>query len=168
MVYNETRKKVWEVEIIERLKRPSKTPCVLVCVTDQFSCARLVSVGSELARMHHLPLQVISVQGTTLTPNAEALEHLFNVSRSFGAEMSVFYDQNPAQNFIQYVKRFFSQHIVAGVSGGVGKSPFYATIEKYNSLKRKNKITLHVVDKDGGVTEYDAMEKLPETVLENV
>ena len=147
---------------IDFLKRSSSTPCVLVCVTDQFSCARLVSAGAEIAKLYGLSLRVISVQCATATPNAQALEHLFNVSRSFGAEMTVFYDADPARNFIKYVRRIPSLHIVAGVSGQVGKSPFYATIEKYNRLRRKHKMLLHVVEKNGEVRTYDAMESVPE------
>lgn len=144
-------------------KHHTTAPCVLVCVTDQFSCERLVRAGADIAGQNHLALRVISVQKATGTPNAAALDHLFNVSRSFGAEMNVFYDPDPACNFMKYVKRFPSPHIVAGVSGEVGRSPFYAAIARYNHLGRKNKMTLHVVAANGEVTSYDAMDEIPQS-----
>ena len=138
--------------------RSRRTPCVLVCVTDQFSCERLVSAGAEIAKRRSLALQVMSVQNPmTGGQNAEALDHLFNVSRSFGAEMTVFYDKEPAKNFIKYVKRFQTTDIVAGVRG-VEDSPFYRTIQRYNERKPRRKMLLHVVAKTGEVTSYDAVE----------
>ena len=140
--------------------RRKKRPCALVCVTDQFSCERLVNAGAEIARQKSIELQVMSVMG--MQPdgrNAEALDHLFNVARSFGAEMTVFYDREPSKNFIKYVKRFQTVDIVAGVSD-VQNSPFYLTIKKYNERRPKHKMLLHIVAKNGDVTSYDAAEQL--------
>lgn len=140
--------------------RSKRIPCVLVCVTDQFSCERLVSAGAEIARQRELALQVMSVQGLSLDGrNAEALDHLFNVSRSFGAEMTVFYDREPSKNFMKYVKRFQTVDIVAGVSD-VTNSPFYLTLKRYNERRPKRKMLLHIVSKNGDVKSYDAVEEL--------
>ena len=38
-----------------------KQPCVVVCVTPQESCARLIEAGARIAEQEGLPLVVLSV-----------------------------------------------------------------------------------------------------------
>ena len=68
-------------------------PSVVVCVTDQQSCVRLIHEGSRISVENSLPLYVLSVVPLKVAPRScgEALEYLFSASREAGAEMTVFY-----------------------------------------------------------------------------
>lgn len=67
---------------------------VLVCVTSQVSCERLIVAGAEIARATGEPLTVMHVArlgGNVLgyRSEPEALEYLLRVSMAHGADMFV-------------------------------------------------------------------------------
>ena len=67
---------------------------VLVCVTGQKSCERLIVAGAELARREKCPLAVMHVARSGAgvlgyRNEPEALEYLLNCSVRHGADMSV-------------------------------------------------------------------------------
>ena len=67
---------------------------VLVCVTGQKSCERLIVAGAELARREGVPLVVMHVARTGggvlgYRNEPEALEYLLGCSVSHGADMFV-------------------------------------------------------------------------------
>lgn len=58
---------------------------VLVCVTGQRMCERLIHRGTQVAQEHHLPLLVLSVVGSGLNDLtnaavAEAVDYLYQAS----------------------------------------------------------------------------------------
>ena len=68
--------------------------CVVVCVTRQFSCERLIHKGAQLAAREQSALQVIHIAapGATLLDGREegkALDFLFTCAKSEGAELTV-------------------------------------------------------------------------------
>ena len=69
---------------------------VLVCVTDQYSCENLIKRGKSIADEHKLPLSVLNVspQNSGCNVNSDALQHLYNVSKQYGAPMSVIYNDD--------------------------------------------------------------------------
>lgn len=67
---------------------------VLVCVTGQKSCERLIVAGAEIARAENTPLNVLHVVRTGgsvlgFVNEPEALEYLLKVSVEHGASMYV-------------------------------------------------------------------------------
>ena len=67
---------------------------VLVCVTGQRSCERLIVTGARFAAQEKQPLVVVHVARTGANVlgyknEAEALEYLFGISTQYGADMSV-------------------------------------------------------------------------------
>ena len=67
---------------------------VLVCVTGQKSCERLIVMGSRLAAQEKQPLVVMHVARSGdhvlgYKNEAEALEYLFGISSQYGADMFV-------------------------------------------------------------------------------
>ena len=63
---------------------------VLVCVTDQPSCRRLIVAGASIAQRLELPLKVVCVrpEGLVSPKTAEALQVLYNISGKLGADIS--------------------------------------------------------------------------------
>lgn len=71
-----------------------KGPSVMVCVTTQRACERLIKAGAAAAEPSAAPLHVVHVaSGKQRFFNSEnegeALEYLFDVSKGFGADMAV-------------------------------------------------------------------------------
>ena len=66
----------------ERREKKAATPTTVVCVTDQFSCERLIHVGSRIAQLAETPLVVVSSRQLSPSLNHEALDHLFSITKS--------------------------------------------------------------------------------------
>ena len=70
----------------------AKQPCIMVCVTSQNSCQRLIEAGARIAKQEGLPLSVISVFKESNGLNANdggALETLFACAQRVNATMKV-------------------------------------------------------------------------------
>lgn len=80
---------------------------VVVCVTDQLQCDRLIRKGREVANRHHCRLEVISVQpkDRSAARNAQILEYLFNCARQVDAEMRVYYADDPVHEVAGWIRR---------------------------------------------------------------
>lgn len=124
-----------------------KNGIVVVCVTEQCRCDRLISRGSELARRMDCQLEVISVQprNAAAAKQASVLEYLFGFARRNRAEMRVYYADDPARAVAEWVKRHQVLHIVVGMPGA-GSSGFTQQlrqllpdhpIEQYEGQKRE-------------------------------
>lgn len=103
---------------MDQREKQSQTPSTVVCVTDQFSCERLIHVGRKIADMAQTPLYVISSGRPSSSLNHEALEHLFSVSKEYGATMDVFYSEHPFDTLLAYLKDSGSLHVVTGMPQG--------------------------------------------------
>ena len=66
-------------------------------MTDQPSCRRLILAGVEIAKTYGASVQVVSIQPEGLVSlTANALQNLYDVSSSLGAEMTVYFNNEPA------------------------------------------------------------------------
>lgn len=92
--------------------------CILVCVTVQRDCERLIRRGHQEAQAHALPLQVVHVNtGKAMLGNpdaAEALNHLYALSREFDAEMNILHGSNVIDTLVQHAKQQNAQMIIMG------------------------------------------------------
>jgi K+-sensing histidine kinase KdpD len=75
--------------------------CVLVCVTRQVSCERLIRLGADIAKKSGQSLNVVHVAatGASLLGNpseSEALDFLFTSAKQHGADLSVLRSESPA------------------------------------------------------------------------
>ena len=98
----------------------SETGCVLVCVTVQKECGRLIRFGREIATREGLPLHVLHVCSakTTMLGNpdaAEALDYLFSLAHQADAEMEILYDPQPAEAIARYARQHRALWVVTGV-----------------------------------------------------
>ena len=81
------------------MSKNGKQPCIVVCVTPQESCTRLIEAGARIAAEEQLPLVVLSVFRESSGLNANeggALENLFECAKKFDARMNVYFNNSPA------------------------------------------------------------------------
>lgn len=100
------------------VKKNSK---VMVCVTRQKTCERLIKIGSKIVRDEKGDLFIIHVtkEGTNFLNNpreGEALEYLFQIARDIGAEMTVTHSNNVMNTLVEFAKRNEITTIVLGES----------------------------------------------------
>lgn len=103
---------------------------VLVCVTDQTSCRRLIMAGAAIAEKYNVPVKVVSVQpeGLVSPKAAEALQVLYNISAKLGADMTVYFNDDPALTVAVHARKSNAMHIVSG-SPGANSNLFIETIK---------------------------------------
>jgi len=104
-----------EVSMAGRREKKAVTPTTVVCVTDQFSCERLIHVGRRIADMSGTSLVVVSSGKLSPSLNHEALDHLFSVSKEYGADMDVFYSDTPFETLLSFLQGSGAQHVVTGM-----------------------------------------------------
>lgn len=109
----------------------SKLKNVMVCVTQQKTCERLIMAGYEKISNEKDKLFIINVvnQDDTFlhtTSDGDALEYLFGVSRDVGADLTVIRAENVIGAMGDFAKKHKITHIVLGASphgGGVDEHP---------------------------------------------
>lgn len=98
--------------------KPIQTsPAVLVLVTDQMSCERLILAGRCLADQYKMSLEVVNVAQLGTVPNPEAMEFLYQVSRENDAVMTVEYCEDSEKTLITKLKDLRPSIVVTGLPG---------------------------------------------------
>lgn len=108
----------------------NENACILVCVTVQRDCDRLIRQGKALSLKTGEPLHVLHVcSGKNLLGNpdaAEALNYLFSLAHEVDAEMNILYEADvPAA-----IARYAAAHGAATLILGPDKSGFAARLRK--------------------------------------
>ena len=113
MIKMRVNRQVSELIAAEREARP----CVLVCVTGQRSCERLIRQGAAFAAQEKLDLLVLSVQPNDVKSrrDAEALEYLFTVAMQNNAQMSVYFSNDRLRSANAFIRRQNVARFVVGV-----------------------------------------------------
>ena len=93
---------------------------ILVLVTNQFQCERLIRTGRKIADLTGTPIYVINVQhrGDRFEANPEALQHLFDVSKRNSAEMKVYFAENPYDQICEIITEYKAKHVITGIPVG--------------------------------------------------
>lgn len=94
---------------------------IMVCVTQQKSCHRLIEAGSALRRSGSDELHVVHVFKENWRyfgqlKEADALEYLFDAAREFGAELSVFRSSDIEETLKEYALKHKITTVVMGES----------------------------------------------------
>lgn len=92
---------------------------VLVCVTVQKECERLIVAGRDLARAESMPLHVLHVLGPDDKPlgspdEKETLNHLYALAREAGAEMTLQSAKDVRRAIADYAKEHFAACVIVG------------------------------------------------------
>lgn len=120
---------------------------VLVCVTGQRDCDRLIRAGRKVADSLAVPLQVLCVQPASAGFDADCaeLEYLRQTARGAGAEMSVYFDDDAALMAVGFAKQEGARHIVTGMA----EAPVNGFVELVHKLLPH--IPISMVAKDGTI-----------------
>lgn len=120
---------------------------ILVCVTGQRDCDRLIRAGRKLADEHGVLLHVLCVQPASsgFETSCEELEYLRQTARDAKAEMTVIFNDDAALVAVGFVKQIGAIHIVTGMA----EAPVNGFIELIHKLLPK--IPISMVAKDGMV-----------------
>lgn len=104
---------------------------VLVCVTDQESCDRLIYAGRALAHLEGIKLKVICVRPKKAERwmASEEVEYLFNIAKELSAEMLIFFKDNAAETVSKYAKENAVKYLLVGMPPEPGNSVFITTLE---------------------------------------
>ena len=99
--------------------------CILVCVTVQKTCERLIARGVALAQKEQLPLRVVHVSRghDALLGNpdtADAFNYLYQLAREAGAEMTVLRSENVVETLCAFAREHRAAHLVLGRSRDKG------------------------------------------------
>ncbi len=97
------------------------TKNILVCVTQQKTCERLIKQAHELMHEYKGRLFIINVVANDVNfldsnKESEALEYLFGISKSIGANLSVLKSDNIARTIAEYAGENKIDCIILGKS----------------------------------------------------
>lgn len=98
---------------------------IMVCVTQQKTCERLILSGHRLAEATNGKLYVIHVVNEKdkfldNEDDGEALEYLFGVSKKVGADLTVLRSKDITKAMIGFAKENQITHIVMGTPPSTG------------------------------------------------
>lgn len=94
-----------------------KKSSVLVCVTGQYDCDRLIEAGFEQAVENDWELHVFCVHTPTndLTYFSDEVEYLYRTAKDLGADMTVSFDRNAPQCTADFAHKINAKHLITGV-----------------------------------------------------
>ncbi len=91
---------------------------VLVCVTAQKSSENLVKAGKDIAEKSKAALEVVSVLPLRQSgENNQIIEDLFQLSKSYGGEMAVYFNDDPILTVSAHIAKRKPLTIVTGFPG---------------------------------------------------
>lgn len=104
---------------------------VLVCVTQQKSCERLIMAAAGLKKEDG-DLYVIHVTSDNWNfidaNDGEALEYLFSLSKSYGAELTILHSNKIPETIAQFAQHYGIELIVIGESPDGLHNQFYSRL----------------------------------------
>jgi len=95
------------------------TPCVVVCVTNQFTCASLIAAGAARARAEGWRLRVVHVAQTgqpflAAERAPDALDQLFSHCKNAGCDMTVLQSGDVVKAILTFARRAHARMLVVG------------------------------------------------------
>ncbi len=95
---------------------------VMVCVTQQKTCDRLIQYGHELLSDIKGELFIIHVAHYQFkflgnSKEGEALEYLYEKAMEYGAQLTVVRSNNVQDTLVDLIKKYKITHIILGESG---------------------------------------------------
>jgi len=94
---------------------------IMICVTRQKTCERLIKVGKEIAGIGDAQLYAVHVvkRGVNFLGNpdeGEALDYLFQISKEAGAEMTVLRSEDVVDTLVEFARKNNISIVVLGES----------------------------------------------------
>ncbi|WP_405346012.1 hypothetical protein [Ruminococcus sp.] len=94
-----------------------KKPSVLVCVTGQYDCDRLIEAGFDQAKELSCELHVFCVQkpSVDMAYFSDEIEYLYRTAKRLGADMTVMFSDNAPKCTADFARRINAKHLITGV-----------------------------------------------------
>lgn len=89
---------------------------VMVCVTKQKTCERLIKYASRISGKDGSLFVVHVTPKEIPVSNSEVLQHLFNVSKKYYAQMSIIHSKDILSTILNYTKKHDINILVLGES----------------------------------------------------
>ena len=95
----------------------SKKPSVLVCVTGQYDCDRLIKAGYEKAKEKNYLLHVLCVHTPVSNVGlmSEEIEYLYQTSKDLGADMTITFSDNAPSCAADFSKKINAKLLITGM-----------------------------------------------------
>lgn len=132
---------------------PTSTSGVLVCITDQLSCERLIRAGRAIADEKGRSLSVVTVlpQGEVSAHTASVMQDLYDMVRTLDAEMTFYFHQDAALTVAVHARSIGAAQVITG-SPGVDSNRFIETVKELLP-----EVPLTIVDADGRMFTFPAL-----------
>ncbi|MBQ4128654.1 MAG: hypothetical protein IJD68_02665 [Ruminococcus sp.] len=138
--------------------KSNKKSSVLVCVTGQYECDRLIHKGYELAQKDGIELHVLCVH-TPISNTAflsEEIEYLYQKSKNLGADMTIAFNKDAPTTAADFAKKIKAKDIVTGIPSS--RDGF---VDILHDLLPKSNITM--VTKEGDLLTHCLMSDIKVT-----
>jgi K+-sensing histidine kinase KdpD len=95
----------------------AKKPSVLVCVTGQYDCDRLIEAGFEKASEMGWDLHVLCVHTPVndLSALSDEIEYLYRTAKSLGADMTIAFNHHAPGFAAQFARKVYARQVVTGI-----------------------------------------------------
>lgn len=124
---------------------PKKKPSVLVCVTGQYDCDRIINAGFEKAVDENLELHVLCVHKpiSNVSLLSDEIEYLYQTSKSLGGDMTIAFNNDAPKTAADFAKKINAKFIYTGMPDD---RP-YGFVDTVQKLLPESKLIM--VTKDG-------------------
>lgn len=94
-----------------------KKPSVLVCVTGQYDCDRLIEAGFEQAVELGCELRVLCVHDPSVDVSyfSDEFEYLYRTAKDLGADMTIAFNKNAPKCAADFARRINAKRLVTGM-----------------------------------------------------
>lgn len=133
-----------------------KKPSVLVCVTGQYDCDRLIEAGFEKAVELGWELHVFCVHTPVndLSNFSDEIEYLYRTAKNLGADMTISFSDNAPKCTADFARKINARHLITGMPDS-RPNGFVLTVHE---LVPKLQITM--VTKEGDCLMYSLEENI--------
>ncbi len=130
--------------------KANKKPSVLVCVTGQYDCDRLIQYGYERAQIMNCDLRVLCVHTPVCNVSflSDEIEYLYQTAKRLHADMTIAFNTNAPQTAADFARKIHAKEIVTGIPDN-RENGF---IETVHNLLPKTNITM--VTKEGDALKF--------------
>ncbi|MDW7668701.1 MAG: universal stress protein UspA [Bacillota bacterium] len=113
----------------------SKERNIMVCVTNQKTCSRLIYKGDEVRNKNTDKLYIVHIinkKDRVLygDNDGDALEYLFDLAKNLNAELIVQRSSNTEKSIIKVAKEIEATHIILGKSNNENNQSFHKKISR--------------------------------------
>lgn len=97
--------------------RAEKKPSVLVCVTGQYDCDRLIEAGFAQAAEYGWDLHVLCIHTPVndLSRLSDEIEYLYRTAKELGADMTIAFNCNAPRYAADFARKYKAHSLVTGI-----------------------------------------------------